>query len=310
MWKKLGCIFNPSDYKGSWFSNSFMTPTPFKLSDEVIRVYGGFRDSLGVSRIGYVDLSSIDPTIVLNYSKEPVLDIGRPGAFDDNGLILGDVIRLDNNLVRMYYVGFQKVDKVKFLAFTGMAESKDGGFSFTRYSDAPVLDRAENALYINAVHTAIFENGIWKFWCGVGDSWKTINNQVYPAYSTWYAESENGVTDIRLVKNCLSPATNEYRLGRPRVTKFSDHYEMLFTYDTIQKRYKAGYATSKDGIIWERNDSKLANFNIRNYKDFDNQMACYPSRFFVGDIEYLFYSGNGMGFTGLGLAKAVSQAFK
>src|SRR3990167_6130982 len=91
-WKKIGHVFSP-DGKTGWRKNSALTPTPFLLNDQIIRVYAGFRDDEGISRIGYVDVDSQDPTKVLSISENPVLDRGRDGCFDDNGVILGDVVR-------------------------------------------------------------------------------------------------------------------------------------------------------------------------------------------------------------------------
>src|SRR5262245_47169221 len=134
-WKKIGLVFNQSQDTSNetWQANSALTPTPHLLDDETIRVFTGFRDKEGVSRIGYVDLDALNPTRVKAISRHPVLDVGRAGSFDDNGVILGDVVS-HNNKLRMYYIGFQLVKRAKFLAFTGVAESSDNGESFHRIS--------------------------------------------------------------------------------------------------------------------------------------------------------------------------------
>ena len=115
IWKKLGKIWEAKG-KVKWGALSTLTPAPLLLKKGVIRVYCAMRDKSGIARIGYFDVSEKDPTKVLNYSKKPILNIGTKGAFDDNGMLLGDVIRV-NSEIRMYYVGFQLVEKVKFLAF-------------------------------------------------------------------------------------------------------------------------------------------------------------------------------------------------
>lgn len=82
-----------------------------------------------------------NPNKILKISDHPSLDVGSPGCFDDNGVILGDVIRIENKLY-MYYVGSQHVQNVKFFfAFTGLAISLNQGESFQRYSETPILDR-------------------------------------------------------------------------------------------------------------------------------------------------------------------------
>jgi predicted GH43/DUF377 family glycosyl hydrolase len=49
-------------------------------------MYAGFRDQQGVSSVGFVDLDAHDPARVLRVSERPVLEQGRPGTFDDNGV--------------------------------------------------------------------------------------------------------------------------------------------------------------------------------------------------------------------------------
>ncbi|KFA30629.1 hypothetical protein KWS_0115915, partial [Xanthomonas vasicola pv. musacearum NCPPB 4384] len=158
-----------------------LTPTPHRLSAQVLRVYAGFRDAQGVSRIGYVDVRADAPTQIVGVSKQPVLDIGRDGCFDDNGMILGDVVAGPDGLY-MFYVGFQRVAKAKFLAFTGLAVSCDGGESFQRRQETPLLDRAPGRSTIAAVHSARYEEGRWRLWYAVGDDWETIGGQPYPRY--------------------------------------------------------------------------------------------------------------------------------
>jgi predicted GH43/DUF377 family glycosyl hydrolase len=254
-WTKLGLVYK-SDGINDWKLHSALTPTPLVFDDK-IRIYAGFRDSNGVSRIGFVDLDPLDPTKILRVSEKPVLDIGLPGTFDDNGVILGDVIR-DGTHLRMYYVGFQLVNKVKFLAFTGLALSEDQGESFKRISNVPILDRRENAHFFNAVHTVIKEGGKYKFWLGAGSSWQVINGVQYPSYNVKYIESEDGIHFKSDSLDCINfNLPDEYRIGRPRVYKYDGEYQIIFTWGNKQGRYEMGYATSSDGKTWNRNDAEL-----------------------------------------------------
>ena len=179
-WTKKGVIYAPSG-ESNWAMHSALTPSPIYINPDTIRVYAGFRDQKGVSRIGFVDVSATDPSAVKRVSETPVLDIGIDGAFDDNGVILGDVVRKDG-LLYMYYVGFQLVQKAKFLAFTGLAISDDNGESFTKVSTAPIMDRQDEGLYFRAIHSVLFEDGKWKCWYGVGSEWSSIGGNPYPSY--------------------------------------------------------------------------------------------------------------------------------
>ncbi len=296
-WIKKGRIYGPSG-EFYWANNSALTPTPI-LIDDKIRVYAGFRDDLGVSRIGYVDLEADNPSNVLSVSKKPVLDVGIPGTFDDNGVILGDVVKKDDYLY-MYYVGFQLVQNVKFLAFTGLAISEDGGNSFSRYSNAPILDRSPNELYISAIHSVLVEDNIFKVWYAAGNGWEIINGNPFPQYNIKYIESKDGINFNGEGKLCVDVKDSEYRIGRPRVTKKDGLYQMFYTKGTLEGDYFPGYAESTDGIEWKRLDYKLG---ISLSKEgWDAKTLCYPSLLEYKNETYMFYNGNDMGIDGFGYA--------
>ncbi len=297
-WTKLGLVYKPEG-RNAWKVTSALTPTPV-LFDDKIRVYAGFRDVNGVSRIGFVDLDLSDPTKILRVSEKPALDIGLPGTFDDNGVILGDVIRESDSL-RMYYVGFQLTSKAKFLAFTGVAVSTDNGETFQRVSNVPVLDRQENAYLFNAVHTVIKEKNKYRFWLGAGSEWQIINGVQYPSYNVKYIESEDGLKFQEKSVDCLRfTVPNEYRIGRPRVYNENGEYKIIFTWGTKEGKYQMGYATSADGIIWHRKDDIL-NFHPSE-TGWDDKWVSYGALFRTNDRDYMVYNGNEMGKDGFGLA--------
>ncbi|STX27710.1 Domain of uncharacterised function (DUF377) [Legionella beliardensis] len=299
-WKKLGHVFSHTEQAG-WKVNSALTPTPFLLNDETIRVYAGFRDQEGISRIGYVDLDASNPTIIKAVSKEPVLDIGKAGCFDDNGVILGDIVP-DGNALRMYYVGFQLVKRAKFLAFSGLAISNDQGETFKRVTQAPILDRAEGATTIRAIHSVIYENNVWKAWFAAGDDWQLIQGNPYPKYNIWYTESEDGITFTKPSKLCVDVMNSEYRIGRPSVYKKDSQYYMFYTKgSTSGKDYFPGLALSNNGIDWQRKDSEFG--LALSEDDFDSIHLCYPRLIHVHDKTYCVYNGNNMGVNGFGVAE-------
>src|SRR6056297_3242988 len=123
-WEKLGLVYGP-DGTSPWAKHSALQPTPIVLGD-VIRIYCGFRDDEGTSRVGFVDVSLTDPTSVLKVSKDPVLDVGEFGTFDSHGVVPCAVVRRDEG-VYLYYAGYLRGEKVRFQAFSGLAISNDDG---------------------------------------------------------------------------------------------------------------------------------------------------------------------------------------
>jgi predicted GH43/DUF377 family glycosyl hydrolase len=296
-WVKKGLVYSP-DGEYFWAKHSALTPTPLLINPNTIRIFAGFRDEHGVSRIGFVDVDANDPSTIKDISKTPVLDVGRPGTFDDNGIILGDVIE-HNQKLYMYYVGFQLVEKAKFLAFTGLAISSDGGITFERYSNVPILDRSDEGLYFRAVHSVMIENGVWKAWCGVGSEWEWINGTPYPRYNIRYLESSDGLQFNQEIL-CVDVEKNEYRIGRPRVYKRQNKYLMFYTRGTVDGDYIAGYAESFDGKKWIRKDNEIG--ITLSETGWDSKSLCYPSLIEYGDQIYMFYNGNNMGKDGFGYA--------
>ncbi len=306
IWQKEGLIFKVADYRNDWINNSALTPTPLQITDKIIRVFVSFRDDKGRGRIGYVDVDSRNPKDILKVSSIPLLDIGAPGSFDDNGLILGEILRVGKELY-LYYVGFQLAENVKFLAFTGLAISNDNGEHFSKYSSIPVLDRREDAWCINAIHSIRYENNTYYAWTGSGKSWVTIDGKQYPSYNIRLFTSANGIEfrkeSILCIDNNLG--NQEYRIGRPRVYKYKGVFEMYFTYGTLDRRYMMGYAYSQDGIHWERRDDTLGMTLSKG--GWDSLHLCYGSLITVDKKTYMFYNGNNMGYDGFGYAELVEE---
>lgn len=279
----------------------FMTPHAMLIGGK-IRIWGGVRDNKGVSRIEYIDVEKDNPHNILKTGGVS-LDIGKPGCFDDNGVILGDILPMGDSLY-LYYVGFQHAEKVKFLAFSGLAVSRDGGEHFERYGEVPVMDRTDRGRFGRCIHTVLNEAGIFKIYYAIINDWKTINGKQYPIYDIWYTESKDGIS-IPAKDECLCITTNddEYRIGRPKVYKTENGYEMLYTRDFISKDYVIGYAVSDDGIHWTRDDENdLMQLRKSSY-GWDSEMACYPVKLDCFDKTYFFYNGNGMGATGIGYSE-------
>lgn len=296
--QKKGLIYCPHG-EHDWELNTFMTPHAiFMSNNNKIRIWGGCRDAAGISRIKYIDVAADNPGNVIEIGVMPSLDIGKSGCFDDNGVILGDIIPINDQLY-LYYVGFQHVQKVKFHAFSGLAVSNDFGKTFLRCSEVPVLDRTTTGRYGRCIHTVLYEDGIFKCWYAIINDWKQIGGIPYPVYNIWYTESKDAyhfpLEDSVL---CVDVKGNEYRIGRPKVYKTDFGYEMFYTRDLVTKEYLVGYAVSADGIHWERRDDL---FSLpRSVDGWDSEMACYPVKLIVGDRKYMFYNGNGMGKTGVG----------
>ena len=75
---------------------------------------------------------------------------------------------------------------------------------------------------------------------------------------------------------------------------------MWYSYRILGKNFKIGYATSSNGINWNRRDNEL---KIPIKKDFNDQMSEYPAFFNHKNKFFLLFNGNNYGKTGVGLVE-------
>lgn len=298
-WQKKGLVYCP-DGKYAWAKHSALQPTPIMLSDEIIRVYVGFRDHKGVGRIGYVDVDAMNPSEIIKISENPVLDIGVPGSFDDNGVIQCAIVQRDDKLF-LYYAGYQLGHKVRFLAFGGLAVSEDGGNLFSRYSKVPIMERTEDELLFRVIHSIMFEDGVWRAWYGGGSTFIEGEAKTLPVYNIRYIESDDGIHFQSKGKVCIDiQGEDEYRVGRPYVIRDKGIYRMFYSTATKTKGFRIGYAESRDGLNWIRKDDEIG-IDVST-SGWDSQMVCYPSIIEHQGSVFMFYNGNDYGRTGFGYA--------
>lgn len=301
-WRKLGLVYGP-DGTRQWAKTHAMIPTPLQVDERTIRVYVTFRDEQGIGRPGYVDVSAFDPTRVLDVSEHPLLDVGMPGTFDENGVLCCSVVRVGQDRIRMYYAGFELGTKIRYRLLTGVAESRDAGRSFERLTRVPVLERSEEELFFRGGACCLIENGRYRLWYVGGNRWLDINGKAMPVYDIRYAESTNGLDwpAAGSVQIAIKEP-DEHGFGRPFViAKPNGGYRMFYS---IRRKslqaYRLGYAESEDGIHWERRD-RFLNLNVTP-GSFDSEAIMYATPCCVDDRFYVFFNGNDFGREGFAVA--------
>jgi len=303
-WNKIGKIDILKWISENKFVSEFATlPTPIHLNNDVIRIYVGFCDKNSVGRVGYVDVDADNPSQIIRVSNTPVLDLGRPGCFDDNGVVPLSVLRVDN-LIYLYYVGFQLAVKIPYFMFGGLAISYDNGDSFERVSENPILDRKNDELFARCGMYVMKDEDMYKMWYigTMGKGWTKNNSSLKPLYTMRYMYSEDGIHWEQNSQICMSfKNADEHGFGRPYVWKDESGYKMLYSIRTYSQGYYIGYAESIDEINWIRKDD-LAGIQISK-KGWDSINISYPVAIQHKEKKYLFYNGNGCGKTGFGYAE-------
>ena len=85
-------------------------------------------------------------------------------------------------------------------------------------------------------------------------------------------------------------SNTESRLARPSVQLHENGFEMWFSRrgpfsltEPTLRRYRLGYATSADGLSWQRCDEQHSFLNSPEPGDWDHEMQCYPNLFKTTD---------------------------
>jgi predicted GH43/DUF377 family glycosyl hydrolase len=299
-WEKKGRIYTAG---GSlpWARKHSTGPTPIIVRDGEIRLYVAFTDENTVGRIAYIDVAADDPSRILRISQKPVLDIGQPGAFDENGMLVTSVLESDGELF-LYYVGYQLGYKVRYFQFQGLAISRDRGETFERYRRVPVIDRSDAELLNRTSAFVMKEDGRFRMWYVAGSEWLVgAHDKTLPRYDLRYLESTDGKTWGSEGKVVLGfKNDDEHALARPWVFRHEGRYRMFFSRRSRSLTYRIGYAESPDGIAWSRRDEE-AGLDV-SPEGWDSQMVEYATVAFWKDRVYLFYNGNECGQSGFGYA--------
>jgi hypothetical protein len=283
-----------------------MGPTPILINKDIIRIYLTSLDSHGIGRPIFIEVSSSDPTVVLNECLTPILEVGRPGTFDDNGIMVTSVVKVDESTFYMYYAGFELSDKVRYRILTGMAISTDGGLTFARFSDVPILERSNKELYFRGGPFVLKRGDHFRMWYVAGSSWTIISGKQMPIYVLKYIESKDGFTWPSQGTTVMEIGGNdEHGFGRPWVVDSSNgDLEMYYSIRRMSLgAYRLGFATSIDGLIWSRND-KYMNLDVQAGSHASTAIM-YSAVINTGEKTYCFYNGDNFGEYGFAAAELV-----
>ena len=155
-----------------------------------------------------------------------MLDLGSLGTFDDRGVTMSAIVSSGG---RQYlcYTGWMLGVTVPFYLAAGLAISDDGGATFRRLSQAPLLERNDVDPFLTASPFVMIDNGIWRMWCVSGSSWAIVNGTPRHSYHIKYAESKDGIRWSRSGLVCLDYASDEEcAFARPYVRYDARRYRM------------------------------------------------------------------------------------
>ncbi len=297
-WRRRDRIFAP-DGRAWWARAYAFPPTPLVLDDTTLRVYVACCDEHTVGRVGYVDVRRDDPSRIVRVAERPVLDVGDPGTFDEHGVVPTHVVPVGDELF-LFYTGYQRRTDVPYTQLCGLAVSRDGGESFARHREAPLLKPIEReATTRGSVHVVHDEDRFVMYYAG-GTGFVAEGERRLPVYELRRLESLDPTVWEGEGEVCLALAgDDEHALARPWLLPPAGEGDlrMLYSFRARSHDYRIGVAVSADGRTWERTAEPAG--IAPSGTGWDSEAVAYGA---TAD-EYLFYCGNGRGRTGFGYAE-------
>jgi hypothetical protein len=301
-WRKLGLIFSPEKVMTAgvlpdWMRSHAAVPIAEHLTGDMFRVYFSTRDANNRSSTASLVMDLSCPGKPVDLAEKPVLSPGELGGFDDSGAMATWLVDVGNTKL-LYYIGWNLGVTVPFRNSVGVAREVAAGL-YERLFTGPVLDRSPMEPHFCASCAVLRQASVWRIWYLACTGWRLVGGQPQHRYHIRYAESDDGILWRREGRVAIDFADdNEYAISRPSVLHDGQGWHMWYSYRG--QRYRIGYATSDDGILWQRRDAD-AGIDV-SAGGWDSDMIEYPFVFDHRGERYMLYNGNDYGRTGFGLA--------
>jgi sucrose-6-phosphate hydrolase SacC (GH32 family) len=215
------------------------------------------------------------------------------------------------NRILAYTSGWSRRVSVSVETSIGLAVSQDGGLTFRRVGDGPVLTSSLHEPCLVGDPFVIVHDGVWHMWYIYGTRWvqgAAAGGERERVYKVGHATSTDGIDwrkeGVQLIDDRLNADECQ---ALPTVIEHGGRHHMYFCYrqatDFRRNRlrgYRLGYAYSDDLRSWTRDDARAG---IQpSETGWDADMMCYPHVFRCEGTIYLLYNGNEFGRAGFGLA--------
>jgi hypothetical protein len=301
-WEKKGLIFS-CDFFGTGYAQDAFIDI---LDDKTWRIYYSARTKDVVSLPFYIDVEAGNPQNILHVRKEPLIEPGAPGTFDDNGITMTSIVKVNDDKY-IYYCGWNKKVSVPYMLSMGVIVVKENGTVFEKLFEGPVMDRSKHNPIAVSAPFVIFDEGIFKMWYISFTKWKEYNGRMEPTFVIKYATSDNGIDWNTTTKVCIDSTYDGESFARPWVLKDNGVYKMWFSTrgpagyrEKGGQHYMIGYAESVDGENWEKKPGEVV--LQMSESGWDSEMLAYASVIKHEEIYYMLYNGNAFGKTGFGYA--------
>ena len=142
----------------------------------------------------------------------------------------------------------------------------------------------------------------WRMWYVSGYAWTEDEGRLDSHYHIKYAESVDGIVWRRDGRVCLDHVhPGEKNIARACVLPpdAGGRWQAWYSF-SAGAGYRIGFATSADGLAWDRSD-EAAGIGV-SPQGWDSEAVAYPAVVRHRGRRFMFYNGNGFGRDGVGLA--------
>lgn len=293
-WRSLGKIFEVNNNSDWMFSHSSV-PTALHLKNSIFRIFFSTRNKLNKSYGAFIDFD-FDTLKVLSISSLPVFKPGDLGLFDDCGTTLSCYIE---DLSLFYYMGWHLSKTVPFSNQIGIFHLDKFENVGKRLFRHPKLGKCEYEPLSFGYPWILKRDKQFIMWYDTILKWEENSTKNYK-FILRSATSEDGINWKKNYNDSFILFENERAIARPCILFEDQIYKMWYSID-VAGYYNLGYATSNDGLNWERKDSCFK--FIRSSCGFDFEQIEYPFVLNYKGRKFMLYNGNGFGKSGIGLAK-------
>ena len=208
----------------------------------------------------------------------------------------------------MYYAGWTRPRTVPFIAWIGLLKSSDGGCSFSRAAEGPVLGASvSDPLLAGSPRVKRFSSG-WYMWYSSGKDWIFQDGKIEPVYKIRCARSEDGITWNPIGRDLIPDVLGKNECqASAEVIDLGSKFAMLFSYRSTTNykvgsgQYRLGLAFSEDLLNWVRDDDSILLKDLG--QDWMSESVSYPSFIQTKGTTYVLFQGNQMGRHGVGVAE-------
>lgn len=311
-WRRLGKLFDPGSVNLVPGQCGFAQSPQALVCDEFVRVFFATRTrdrtDAYVSQIAYVDFDK-QFTGILGHSTAPVIPLGKLGSFDEHGIFPVAVVSV-RDVLYAYTTGWSRRKSVPVDAAIGLAVSRDGGQTFSKFGEGPVLGPSlHEPFLVGDAFVALF-GGLFHMWYIHGVRWiKNADGEPDRVYKIAHAVSVDGIDWRRSGTRSVPDRIDQDECqALPTVAEINGRYHMWFCYRHAtgfrvdsRRSYRIGHAWSRDLEHWHRADEE-AGLDV-SATGWDSEMVCYPNVFHCGHETYMLYNGDAFGKHGFGIAQ-------